>query len=79
MVQVPRATVRTVDPDTVHTCGVLEVNDTGSPEVAVADKTTGSPTGTPPFTTSGGGVKETACGLFPVVTWKEFVTWEAAA
>src|SRR5689334_20372418 len=40
MVHVPVATVETVDPDTVHTCPVLEVNDTGSFEVAVADRVT---------------------------------------
>ena len=79
MVQVPRATVWAVDPDIVHTCGVSEVNETSSPEVAVADKATGSPTGTPAFTTSGGGVKETVCGSCPVVTWKDCVTWGAAA
>jgi hypothetical protein len=79
MVQVPPPTVRTVDPDTMHTCGGPEVNDTGSPEVAVADKAAGSPTGTPALTTSGGGVKETVCGSSPVVTWKDCVTWVAAA
>lgn len=55
----PGATVRTVDPATVHTRVVLEANDAGSPEVVVADKATGSPTGTPFFVTSDGGVKET--------------------
>ena len=42
--QVPVATVRTVDPDTVHTCTLVEVNDTGSPELADASKVTGVPT-----------------------------------
>ena len=79
MTQVPRATVRTVDPDTVHTWGVSEVNDTGSPEVAVADKATGSPTGTPLCTTSGGGVKEIVCELGPVFTLNDCVTPAAAA
>ena len=40
----PVATVRTVDPATVHTRVVLEANDTGSPEVADASRVTGTPT-----------------------------------
>jgi hypothetical protein len=43
----PVATVRTVDPDTVHTVGVFEVNDTGSPELADANKVTGIPSSAP--------------------------------
>jgi hypothetical protein len=67
IVHLPVARVRTVDPDTVHTRGVVEVKDTGSREDADADKVTGSPTGTPCFT-SGGSVKVILCPLSPVVT-----------
>ena len=42
----------TVRPDTVHTGGVPEVNDTTSPDVADADKVTGTPAAA-----SGGGKK----------------------
>ena len=38
MVHVPAATRLTVTPDTVHTLGVLEVNVTARPDVAVAVK-----------------------------------------
>jgi hypothetical protein len=81
MVQVPVPTVRTVDPDTLHTCGVSEVNDTGRAESgdADADKATGSPTGTPGCTASGGGAKLIVCGACPVVTWNDCVTGVAAA
>ena len=41
---VPVAAVRTVDPTTVHTRVLLEVNETGNPDVAVASKVTGTPT-----------------------------------
>jgi hypothetical protein len=44
IMHVPVATVRTVDPATVHTRVVPEANDTGSPDVAVASKVTGTPT-----------------------------------
>ncbi len=37
---VPPATVKTVDPDTVHTAGVPEANDTSSPGAADADRAT---------------------------------------
>ena len=57
----PVATVRTVDPATVHTRGVLEVNDTGSPEVADASKVTGTPT-----CVSGGWLKLMVWGSPPV-------------
>src|SRR5262245_35216190 len=60
IMQTPAATVITVRPDTVHTVGVLEVNDTGSPEVADAATMTGVPTGT-----SGGWAKKIVCGCFP--------------
>ncbi len=36
MVQVPAASSEAIDPDTVHTAGVVEVKLTGSPELAVA-------------------------------------------
>ena len=41
--QAPAAVVITVEPETLHTGGVSEVNATGSPEDADADKVTGSP------------------------------------
>ena len=56
--QAPAAMVVTVGPDTVHTAGVLEANDTGSPELEDADRVTGSPTFVP-----GGGVKVIVCDL----------------
>jgi hypothetical protein len=63
------ARVRTVDPDTVHTCGVVEVNDTASPESgADADKVTGSPADTPFCTNSSGSVKVIVCVCCPAVT-----------
>ena len=33
----PPATIVTVEPETVHTVGVVELNPTASPDVAVAD------------------------------------------
>ena len=41
---VPAATGVAIEPATEHTAGVLEVNDTASPEVEDADRVTGSPT-----------------------------------
>lgn len=38
MVHVPTVMVVTVELDTAHTRGVLEVNETCSPEVALADR-----------------------------------------
>ena len=40
----PAVIVVTEEPDTVHTAGVLEVNDTASPDDADDDKVTGTPT-----------------------------------
>jgi hypothetical protein len=40
MVQVPAIVVVTVAPETEHTAGVFERNDTASPEVALAVKGT---------------------------------------
>jgi len=40
MVQVPAAIAVTVAPETEHTAGVSEPNDTASPEVALADRGT---------------------------------------
>ena len=79
MVQVPPAHRQVAWPCTLDTPGGPEVTDTGSPEGAGAHNATGSPTGTPALTTSGGGVKETVCSSSPVVTWKDCVTWVAAA
>jgi hypothetical protein len=45
----PAATVVTTEPVTVHTDDVPELNDTGSPDDACADRVTGVPT-----VTSGG-------------------------
>src|SRR6266516_2450082 len=56
IVHVPGAAVVTVRPDTVHTGGVPELNDTGNPEVADADKMTGTPTVVP-----AGGAKMISC------------------
>ena len=44
IVHVPAATVVTVEPATVHTDGVSELNDTASPDDAFADRATGVPT-----------------------------------
>src|SRR5215472_9405424 len=74
IVQVPGATVVTVEPDTVHTGGVLEVNDTGSPEVADAAKVSGVPTLTP-----GGWLKVIVCAADPALTWNDSVTARAGA
>ena len=41
---VPAAAVVTAEPATVHTGVVPELNDTGSPDDADADKVTGAPT-----------------------------------
>ena len=77
--QAPAAVVITVEPETVHTGGVFEANDTGSPEDADADKLTGSPA-----FTWGGGAKVIVCGLCPAgcavwFTWNDCVTSCAAA
>jgi hypothetical protein len=73
--------VITVEPETVHTGGVSEVNTTGSPEDADADKLTGSPA----FAWDGGS-KLIVCGLCPVCTfrlawftWNDCVTSRAGA
>jgi hypothetical protein len=83
MVHAPVAMVVTVEPDTLHTGGVLEVNETGRSEVADADKVTGSPTGTPAFA-SGGGLKAIVCDLRPDLcpvgfTWNDCATSSAGA
>ncbi len=75
----PGAKVKMVNPDTVHTCGLVEVSNTGSPELADVAEATGIPTGTPPLTTSGGSVRVTVCVASPVVTWNDRVSGGAAA
>ena len=70
----PDAAVTTVESDTVHTAGVLEMNDTGSPEVADAAKVTGLPT-----LTAGGWVKVIVCGCFPGRTRNERATSRAGS
>ena len=72
--QAPAAVVVTVGPDTAHTAGVFEVNDTGSPEVEDADRVTGSPT-----FVSGGGVKVITCATGLARTWAERCTSRAGA
>ena len=72
---VPAATGVAIEPATVHTAGVLEVNDTASPEVEDADRVTGSPTAT-----GDGWAKAMVCAFFPTgFTWKERRTSGAAA
>ena len=75
---VPAATVVTVDPDTVHTVGVSELNDTAGPEDAEAGADAVRVTGTPTFA-SGGCVKVIFCGSFPAWTRNERATSGAAA
>ena len=73
----PAATVVTVEPVTVHTDGVSELNDTGSPDDARADRTAGVPTVVP-----GGCPNVIVCGAGPAgtgLTWKDRVTLGAAA
>jgi hydrogenase maturation factor len=73
-VHVPAATGVAVEPDTVHTAGVLEANDTGSRELADADRVTGSPAFVP-----GSGAKVIVCGFFPAAfTWNDCATSGAA-
>ena len=79
---VPAATVVTVEPDTAHTAGVFEANDTCSPELADADRATGSPT-----TAAGGGVNVMVCDLClagstvrpAAFTWNDCATSGAGA
>ena len=74
----PGATLMTVEPDTVHSSGVSELNDTASREEADADKMTGSPT-MGPAAASGGCPKVIFCGFFPAWTWNERAASGAAA
>ena len=55
----------TAEPATVHTVLVPELNDTGSPDDADADKVTGAPTVTP-----GGGPNVIVCAAW---TWNDCV------
>ena len=80
--QAPAAMVITLEPVTVHTGGVSEVNDTCSPELADAYRVTGSPT-----TAAGGGVKVMVCDLClagstvrpAAFTWNDCATSGAGA
>ena len=80
--QAPAAVVITVEPETVHTGGVSEVNATGSPEDAAADNVTGSP-----GLAWDGGSKAMVCDLCPGgftarlarLTWNDCVTLWAGA
>ena len=64
----PTATVVTVEFATVHTEVVSEVNDTGSPDDADADKVTGAP-----IVTSGGCPNVIVCAAW--LTWNDSVAW----
>ena len=72
MVHGPAAAVVTTEPATVHTDDVPELNDTGSPDDADADKVTGTPT-----VTSGGCPNVIVCAAG--LTWNDCVTGGAAA
>ncbi len=73
--QAPATMVVTVEPETVHTAGVLDANETGSPELADADRATGSPTFVP-F----GRANVIFCGFCPAgFTGKDRVTSAAGA
>ena len=64
-----------VEPATVHTAGVFEAKDTSSPELADAERVTGSPTLVPV-----GWVKVIVCGFCPAwFTWNDRATSRAAA
>jgi len=62
-VQVPPAIAVTVPPETVHTEGASERNDTTSPEVADAARGTTWPTAA-----ADGCAKAITCGIFPTAT-----------
>ena len=67
----------TAEPATVHTGVVPELNDTGSPDDADADKVTGAPT-----FASGGCPNVIVCAADPGLTgltWNNCVTGGAAA
>ena len=73
----PAATVVTAEPATVHTGVVSELNDTGSPDDACADKVTGAPT-----LASGGCPNVIVCAAGPGLTgltWNDRLTSGAAA
>src|SRR5215831_18328398 len=73
--QVPGAAVVTVEPDTVHTAVLLEVNETDRPDDADADRATDSPTAA-----GDGWAKAIFCDFFPAgFTWKECCTGRAGA
>jgi hypothetical protein len=74
MVHVPGVIVVTVVPETLHTAGVPEPNDTGRPDEAEADKVTGTPT-----VASGGWEKVIVCAFFPATTWNDLATSGAGA
>jgi hypothetical protein len=74
IMQAPAATVVTVEPDTAHTAGVFDANDTGNPELADADRLTGSPTCVP-----GGGMKVIVCAAGVAGAWDERCTPGAGA
>ena len=58
----------------MHTGVVSELNDTGSPDDADADKVTGAPT-----LASGGCPNVIVWAAGPGLTWNDCVTGEAAA
>jgi hypothetical protein len=76
MEQVPTAMVVTAEPETVHSMGESERNDTtrGSSASVEADTVTGWPR-----IASGGWAKVIACCLVPVYAWNERCTdWAAS-
>jgi len=74
IVHVPAAKVATAEPDTVHTGGVSELNDTGSPDDADADSVTGIPA-----VTGGGCLKVMVWAAGGAWTWNDCVTSGAAS
>ena len=71
---VPAATGVAVEPGIVNGAGVREANNTGSRELADADRVTGSPAFVP-----GSGAKVIVCGFFPAAfTWNDCATSGAA-
>jgi hypothetical protein len=72
----PAVTVVTTEPATVQTGVVSELNDTGSPDDACADRVTGAPT-----FASGGRPNVIVCAADPALTgltWNDRVTGKAA-
>ncbi len=71
--QMPAVAVVTVDPDTAHMSGVVELKDTGSPEDAEADRVTCCPA-----VVSGGWAKAIVCGASPAPPGMSAARWGLA-